>query len=278
MINKLKKKAIVRNGFVPNIRSRHPSHNVLRGTLGRFPVRSVVRLGSTTQLTNDGKKRIEINSIKAISNSSSKLKMKRCFTENNVKTAVWYTYEAKSFIKHEHNKINISVDISNLNYPIIVKGIFGSRGKANTKLDTQQALAQWLKGKDTNNYIFEEFFDGSREYRFHVSTLGVFLTWRKLRRNDTPDNQRWFFNNQNCNWVSEQHELYNKPATYNEICKECLKALNSVGLDLGGCDVRVNKKGDFKIIEINSACSLAEVTATAYKKELAKLITNKINN
>lgn len=274
---KTKTKLKVSSGFTPQIRSRHPSHNVLRGTLGRFPIRSVVRFGSTTQLTNDGKKRIEINSIKAISNSSSKLKMKNCFTEAGVKTADWWiTKDGKIFSSMK--TASESKTINNLPYPIIAKGIFGSRGQANTKIDNPQNLSNWLKNKDLSNYIFEAFFDGSREYRFHVSTLGVFLTWRKLRRNDTPDNQRWFFNNQNCNWVSEQHELYNKPATYNEICKECLKALNSVGLDLGGCDVRVNKKGDFKIIEINSACSLAEVTATAYKKELAKLITNKINN
>ena len=93
---------------------------------------------------------------------------------------------------------------------------------------------------------------------------------------DFPKNERWFFNNHNCNWVSEKHELYNKPSTYNEICKECLKALNAVGLDIGGCDVRVDKKGNFIIIEINSACSLGDVTANVYKAELTKLLTNKI--
>ena len=275
----VKKKANkVLTGFTPQVRSRHPSHSVFRGTLGYFPVRSVIRLGSTTELLNDGKRRIEINTIKAIVNSASKLRMKRCFTENNVKTAVWYTYESKNFVRHEHNKINVAVNISDLNYPIIAKGIFGSRGRANTKLDTQQALTQWLRGKDTDNYIFEEYFDGAREYRFHVSTFGVFLTWRKLRRNDTPNDQRWFFNNQTCNWVGEDNELYNKPVTYKEICNECLKALNSVGLDVGACDVRVSKKGDFKIIEINSAPSMAEKTTIAYKAEFKKLITNKINN
>lgn len=111
-----------------------------------------------------------------------------------------------------------------------------------------------------------------------MSELGVFLTWRKLRRNDTPEEQRWFFNNQTCNWVSEQHELYNKPKTYDKICDECLKALNSVGLQIGACDVRVNKDGEFIIVEINSAPSMSIKTTIAYKAELTKLITNKINN
>lgn len=255
-------------GFLPQIRSRHPSHNVLRGTFGRFPVRSVIRLGSTTEMPKDGNRRIEINSIQAINNSASKLRMKRCFRDANIKTADWIEGSAgtQSVIAWCKDK-----------YPIVAKGIFGSRGRANTKIDTLQQLQAFLNGKDLNNYIFEAFFDGSREYRFHISTEGVFLTWRKLRRNETPNNERWFFNNQNCNWVSEKHELYNKPATYDQIAKECVKALNAVGLDIGGCDVRVNKKGEFKIIEINSACSLAEVTAEAYKKELAKLLTNKIS-
>lgn len=277
MINKLKKKVEIKNGFIPSIRSRHSSHSVFRGTLGYFPIRSVIRLGSTTELANDGKRRIEINTTKAIGNSASKLKMKNCFAELNVKTAGWYTYNGKAFLCKTQGKKAV-FSIEELQFPIIAKSLYGSRGRGNTKLDTQQALTQWLKGKDTANYIFEEYFDGSREYRFHVSTLGVFLTWRKLRRNDTPDDQRWFFNNQTCNWVGEDHELYNKPVTYKEICAECLKALNSVGLDVGACDVRVTKKGDFKIIEINSAPSMAEKTTIAYKAEFKKLITNKINN
>jgi len=270
------KTKIKTKGFVTQIRSRHPSHNVLRGVLGRFPVRSVVRLGSTTEMANDGLKRIEINSVKAISNSSSKLKMKQCFAKAGVATATWYTYDRGAWFLNGYNEGSYEKQLKDLKFPIIAKGIFGSRGQANTKIDTAAALTTWLKGKDTSGYIFEEFFDGSREYRFHISTLGVFLTWRKLRRNDTPDNQRWFFNNQNCNWVSEQHELYNRPATYQQIADECVKALNACGLDIGGCDVRVNKKGEFKIIEINSACSLAEQTAEAYKAELTKLINNKI--
>lgn len=273
----MKTKKNSKSMFTPQIRSRHPSHNVLRKTIGMFPVRSIIRLGSITQLQNDNKKRIEINTPNAVSNSASKLKMKKCFTQAKIKTPNWYTSNGKMFFQNGIDSTS-NKGFNDLKFPIISKSLFGSRGRGNTKLDSIQQLQNWMKGKDLTNYIFEEFFDGSREYRFHVSTLGVFLTWRKLRKNDTPDNQRWFFNNQNCNWVSEQHELYNKPLTYDEICKECLKALNSVGLDLGGCDVRVNKKGEFKIIEINSACSLAEITALAYRKELSKLINNKINN
>lgn len=253
--------------FWPSILSRHPSHNVLRKALPKMSVRSVIRFGSETTI-NDGKKRIEINTVEAVRNSASKLRMKQKFTEAGVKTAEWIDGNSgkDSVIKWCSDK-----------YPVIAKGIFGSRGRANTKIDNLEQLKTFLNNKNIHNYIFEAFFDGVREYRFHVTEDGVFLTWRKLRRNDTPDNQRWFFNNSNCNWVSEKHELYNRPKTYDLIAKECVKALNAVGLNIGGCDVRVNKNGEFKIIEINSACSLAEQTAEAYKSALITILKNKIN-
>lgn len=266
--------------YYSKILSRHPSHNIFRLDIGKFSVKSVIRLGSMTQLPDDNE-RIIINHPLSVHNSASKLLMKQCFTQANVKTANWYiAHNQINFgLMHLHNEeglVNAPINIDKLKYPIIAKSLYGSRGMGNTKLDTKEQLKEWLVGKNTNNYIFEEYFSGSREYRFHVSELGVFLTWRKLRKNDTPGNQRWFFNNQTCNWVSEQHELYNKPKTYDKICEECLKALNSVGLNIGACDVRTNKNGEFIIVEINSAPSMAEQTAIAYKIELTKLITNKI--
>jgi D-alanine-D-alanine ligase-like ATP-grasp enzyme len=262
-------------GFFAKILSRHGTHNVFRLSIGKFSVKSVIRLGSTTVLPDDNT-RIQINTPQAVMNSSSKLLMKQCFRQANVKTANWYIYDRGAFFLYDYDEGSYEKSVNELKYPIIAKSHYGSRGLGNTKLDTLEQLKSWLIGKNTDNYIFEEYFNGSREYRFHVSIEGVFLTWRKLRRNDTPNEQRWFFNNQTCNWVSEQHELYNKPKTYDEICNECLKALNSVGLDIGACDVRVNKEGEFIIVEINSAPSMAEQTTIAYKAELTKLITNKI--
>ncbi len=252
--------------FWPSILSRHPSHNVLRRALPKMNVRSVIRLGSETVL-NDGKRRIEVNSVEAVRNSASKLRMKQRFTEAGVRTADWIP---------GNRGTNAVTQWCADKFPIIAKGIFGSRGRANTKIDTPAQLMTFINGhRDLGGYIFEAFFDGAREYRFHITRDGAFLTWRKLRRNDTPDNQRWFFNNSNCNWVGEDNELYNRPTTYNQIAQECVKALNAVGLDIGGCDVRVAKNGEFKIIEINSACALAERTAAAYKTALTTVLRNK---
>src|SRR5690606_29031584 len=80
-------------GFFPMIRSRHPSHNILRTGLPKMSFRSVIRLGSTTELMDtiaNGGKRIEVNSVQSVKNASNKKLMKECFTENGVKTADWY--------------------------------------------------------------------------------------------------------------------------------------------------------------------------------------------
>ena len=73
--------------FRPLILSRHPSHNVLRAknkNMQPLPFKSVVRLGSTTEIEDTvvkGGKRIEINSVQSIKNSASKLLMKQKFEE-----------------------------------------------------------------------------------------------------------------------------------------------------------------------------------------------------
>ena len=75
---------VVGGNFAPMIRSRHPSHRGLRTGLKKLPFRSVIRLGSLTELDDAASvsgTRVELNSPDAIRNSSSKLKMKRCFLE-----------------------------------------------------------------------------------------------------------------------------------------------------------------------------------------------------
>lgn len=251
-----------------DIRSRHPSHDVFRR---RFKSRKnvLIRLGSTRIYKK--KYDLEINSIEAIENSSNKHRMKTLFTKNGVITATW--------VDNPH----YIIDNDQFDFPIIAKNIYGSRGTGNYKIDSKEEFIEWVKsrGERISNYIFERFMNYNKEYRVHVSKNGVFLIWRKLRRLDTPSNQKWFFNNQNCNWVGETNPMFDAPNNIEEIKEECIKALNAVGLDIGACDVRVgnnqdskgrSRKPPFVIIEINSAPSMAERTAEAYINEFNKLI------
>jgi glutathione synthase/RimK-type ligase-like ATP-grasp enzyme len=243
-----------------------------------------VRIGSITSL-NDGKQRVEINTVEAVQNSRSKLLMKQCFTRDNVKTADWWKYDnaTKGFHQEDNGP---TVTLENLPYPIIAKSHFGQGGAGNTKLDNQAALEAWMRGKDLSNYIFEKFYNYSREYRLHVTQEENFLSWRKMRRRDAQD--RWYFNSNNCVWIGEENPLFDKPVNWEEIQRECIKAANAVTLDICAIDVRVqsriNDNGnrrrtcDFIILETNSAPALGEVGQRVYAEKINQLINKKIND
>lgn len=286
--------------FRPRIRSRHPSHSKLRskngGLLPLLPFKSVIRFGSSTELRDTVEKggtRVELNSAKAIKNSANKLLMKQCFTENDVETADWWTFDGDVFFKNgsveidEGQEDELTDDFNSLPYPIISKNIYGSRGTGNKKHDSRESLEAWMEGKNLNNYIFERYHNYVREYRLHVSEEGYFYSCRKMLKRDTPEEHKWYRNDDHCVWVMEENELFDKPVNWEDIEKECVKALKSVGLDFGAIDLRIqsstNAGGEpreypeFKIIEINSAPSFGEVTLEKYKEELPKILKNKAN-
>lgn len=285
--------------YIPKIRSRHGSHDVIRGNLEALPFRSVVRFGSLTP-TKDvypfsvAKKIpiIEINTVEAVKNSASKYLMKRCFSNAGVKTADWWdiyygVYDFKGILLSSHlGNEEPSNEPFNLPYPIVAKHHFGSRGTGNYLLKSAADLQQWMNGKTLNKYIFEQYLKGmDREYRLHVNKNGCFYTCRKMLKQDTPDSCRWYRNDSNSTWIMESNEMFDKPVNWLEIEAECIKALNAVGLDIAAFDVKVqtskDKKGvvrekpEFSIIECNSAPSFGKVTSEKYKEVLPKLLQKK---
>ena len=91
-------------------------------------------------------------------------------------------------------------------------------------------------------------------------------------------------NDSNCNWLVESNPGFDKPVCWEEIVKECVKALKSIGLDFGACDVRVQsamvknkprKAVDFFIVEINSAPSFGEGTLDRYLHVIPDLLKQK---
>ena len=285
-------KSKVNIGYYTQIRSRHPSHDVFRNRKElKFPFRSVIRFGSTTELSDtiaNGGKRVELNSTEAIKNSASKLRMKRCFLKGNVKTADWYTYKGNNtFCTNDNCKDkDHELTITNLPYPIVAKSHFGSRGNGNYLLNSQEELQAWMQGKDMSHYLFEKFYSYVREYRIHVSKNGCFYACRKMLKQEFKGSKNaWQRHNDNCVWMVEENPLFDKPNNWKEIIDECIKALESTGLDFGACDVRVQsakdakgnkrKEVNFIIIEINSAPSFGDRTEEEYLKELPKLLIDK---
>jgi glutathione synthase/RimK-type ligase-like ATP-grasp enzyme len=272
---KVNTKAITR--FRPSIRSRHPTHDILRSELPRMPFRAVIRLGSTTVMNNMD---VEINTPEAVRNSASKLLMKQCFTEAGVKTAIWANGNTIDEIV-----TNLSSKIEGNIYPLIMKNYFGSRGEGNYLIESREKLDKWAVGKTITNYLGEVFDTKTREYRLHVTKNGCFYACRKMLKSETPTDKRWFRNDSNSTWILPDNEAFDRPVNWSVIEEECVKALNAVGLDIGACDVKVqsrlNKKGeerkepDFFIIEINSAPSFGTITAQKYLEELPKLMVDK---
>ena len=277
--------------FKVRIRSRHDSHNIIRGII-KAPVRTIVRFGSITpteaiypKATKLGKKIIEVNSVEGVKNSSSKLLMKRCFTKNNIKTAEWVEADIVQ-IEDE----NISWEENNkkftISFPIVAKHHFGSRGTGNYLIENKEEFNNWVKNKNLTNYIFEKFYSYSREYRLHVTKNGCFYTCRKMLKADTPQEKRWFRNDSNSIWVVKENPMFDRPVNWNKIEEECIKALEAINLDVAAFDVKVQsafnngKKRDnpaFIIIESNSAPSFGEITAEKYKEETPKIINLKNN-
>lgn len=262
--------------FRAKIRTRHGTHSPLRSKLVLLPFKSVVRLGSTTDIPDtvtNGGRRIELNTINAIQNSSSKFKMKDCFKEGEVKTAEFYKIKD---VKDNLEKWEV--------FPLIAKINFGSRGTGMKKIDDLAQLKEFLN-TNTTNYYFEKFYNFSREYRLHVTSEGCFYTCRKVLKEETPKDKRWYRNDSNSNWIREENELFDRPTNWDTIVGECVKALKSIGLDMGACDVKVQSakdtKGkmrtevDFIIIEINSAPSFGDITTEKYLEEIPKVLKRK---
>lgn len=270
--------------FRPMILSRHPSHDILRlkhKKIAALPYRSVIRFGSSTEVEDTvakGGNRIEINTVEAIKISANKLLMKQKFTEAGVRTANW----------RQHCPIE---GLTDLEFPIVAKAHYGSKGKGNTLLKTHEEYLEWTSGKNLSNYIFEKFMNFGHEFRLHVTEDGCFYTCRKALKQDVPEDQKWRRHDDICVWFLETNENFHKPNSWNDIVSDCVKALKAVGADLLSFDVRVqtprDKDGNLRpyqeyiLLECNSASSMdngtgeVSVCAQKYIDEIPKIIIRK---
>lgn len=270
--------------FRPQVRSRHPSHSPLRQQLIRLPFRSLVRFGSQFE-PRDGVARVECNSTEAIRNSASKLRMKQRFKEHDVKTAKWFpASEFTNQFEDQNGKIVMKFRNGELVLPVVAKSHNGSRGRGNTLIKTQEEYGRWAVRRDLTDYIIEKFHNYNKEYRLHVTKDGCFYTNRKMLKEGTPEGERWHRHESNCVWIREDNPDFGKPANWNNIVSECVKALKAVGLDVGACDVKVQARNqaergapDFFIIEINSAPSFGNITLEKYLVEIPKILRDKRN-
>lgn len=260
--------------------SRHPSHAPLRNIKVSKP--TIVRFGTTINQKHEDKfpNHIILNREEAIKNSASKFKMKDCFEKVGVKTADWV-------IPKNTEELEGFVDNFKEGTKFIVKSEFGSRGEGLLIFNNKDEVIEWfnkpfktLNKSKFSNYLVEKYYNYNREYRLHVSKNGCFYTCRKMLKADAKE--RWYRNDDNCVWIVEENESFQKPLNWKTIVKNCVLALNATGLDFGACDVRVQSvrdgrgeiriNPDFIICEINSAPGLGEIGLNKYKQEINKII------
>lgn len=287
------KKSVKISKFRPQVRTRHPSHSPLRTQLPLLPFRTVIRLGSTTELpdtVDKGGKRIELNSSEAIKISSNKKLMKEAFMEADAMTADWWTIHRGA---HDFAGTTVAMKygsdeperLNNLPYPIVAKHHYGSRGQGNTLIKSQEELETWLQGKTLSHYIFEKFYNYAHEFRLHITKDGCFYTCRKALKRDIPEQEKWHFHDDTCVWFMEENEAFFRPNSWEDIVADCVKALEAIGADILAFDVKVqspkNNKGkereyqEYILLESNSAPSFGDETLKRYLEIIPQVLMNK---
>lgn len=278
--------------FTPRIRSRHPSHSGLRtASLEKLPFRSVVRLGSTTPLSEipNSSGMLELNTVEAIKISSNKLLMKQAFTRAGSNTAPWC--ESNQITSVESDGIHTNTESNLIPFPIVAKAKFGSKGKGNTLIKNLEEYNTWRSGKTLSNYIFEKFVNYGLEYRLHICEDGSFYACRKALKSDCPEDQKWRHHDDTCVWFKEFNddgtpsESFRKPNSWQNIIDDCVAALKEIGADILAFDVKVqsgqNNKGkvrDFQeyiLLESNSAPSFGDVTLEKYITQIPLVLKRK---
>lgn len=267
--------------FYVRIYSRHPSVDGLRNKILVPGFKVAYRHGSTTQGEIDR----DINSVESVKISSDKLEMKKAFDRAEVKHAKWVALDADSKkIDELLKELDFGKDKESW---LIVKHRMGSRGSGNFLVKTKAELDAFIKshkGAALSNYIVEEYKSYSVEYRLHVSEAGCFYTCRKMLKTDTPADKRFQRHDDNCSWILESNNSFNKPTNWDEIVADCVKALKVIGADVLAFDVKCSSKKNSKdgkvkwiLIESGSAPSFGTKTLEKYLDELPKIIKRKYN-
>lgn len=251
--------------------------------IDRKDVAVIYRMGSTTPTDKITKKHnvIEINSIEGNRYSANKLLMKKRFARGKIRTPRYFISKANeddfpNQIKHYLKEWPTGIICKRYNSSK-GNGIFLIKEPADAiKFIEYAKSCTPTKIFDSCNWVFERFSTYGKEYRIHCSLDGCFYSCRKEIKKDAK--VKWHRHGDNSVWIYEDNPEFDKPDNWDDIVKGCVDALKSIHLDLGAFDVKVQKgkTPKYLILEVNSAPGLRDDGLDAYKKELTKIINNKI--
>jgi carbamoylphosphate synthase large subunit len=240
------------------VTSKHPSHRCLR-TLVQTPFRCVLNMGRTDPRFLPRSRFVLLNPPDAVRNAADKKLMKECFDAHQIPTARWW---ADQRVPAEE-------------FPVVVKHRLGSRGTGVYLMKTPDDLASFIRtrGGDTlrDNFVIEKFHNYKYEFRLHATRDEVFFANRKARKAGVPLADRWKHSNETSVWFNEANPDFQKPSSWDNLTSMACKATEALGIDFGAVDVKVNGRGKFFIIEVNSAPCLGGVTRDVYVTQIPTL-------
>jgi glutathione synthase/RimK-type ligase-like ATP-grasp enzyme len=191
----------------------------------------IVRWGNGIQI--DSPNSIIYNPAKAILLASNKKASREKFIEMGVKTPRLLTPTS-----------------SDLTYPIIARPSSHAKGKNFVILNNLTEFTNHYNSYSSSGWYYSEFIDKVREFRIHCAHSKVLnylekpnpkngsIAWNRARNGgEAFENVKWADYNMNC-------------------ALEAIKAVKSLGLDMGGVDVLLDKSGNAWVLEVNTSPTL----------------------
>jgi len=120
--------------------------------------------------------------------------------------------------------------------------------------------------------LYTLYIKSAREFRVHATPYGVIDTQWKVRdpKREVVD---WKVRSYKNGFIFQRKNI--KPNAKRDLL--AVKAIQALGLDFGGLDIIEDKKGDFYVLEVNTAPGIEGTTVEFYAKALKELAERIVN-
>ena len=173
------------------------------------------------------------NNTKAIANATNKLVSRQLFAEKGV--------NAPRLLNHiDDYKDGI----------IIARPFVHSKGKNFVVLNNKQELQDHWR----NGWYYSEFVDKTREFRIHVGHSKVIAVMEK--HNPKNGSTAWNRAINDTEPFTRISQTQSDEQNLLSVMQEAIKAVNTLGLDMGGVDVMLDKNNIAYVLEVNTAPTL----------------------
>ena len=168
-------------------------------------------------------------------------------------------------LKVPENTVQSDVALQWLNQgtDVVVRNIVQGHSGAGIEIIKAADLNQYVRGdaRFPQAPLYTSYVRKAEEYRIHVMNDEVFFVQRKARKLDVPDDQvNWQVRNLDGGFI-----YANVDVEVDDLAKEyAISAVAALGLHFGAVDIIKTRRGNFFVLEVNTACGLAGTTLDKY--------------